>query len=363
MPISRPSESPPPVVRPLSGGMDDLQSAVEMAREWGEAPFDEARALSFLHSSGRGFVAFRGGRAAGLLLRFRGGLWSDGGAPCAFAPLVWSRGRDGRGAAVSSREREQTALALVRAFLEWARDSGAVSARAVFRNGMTPDSAALSELGLRRDFRLALRKSPLPGDPVSGRMRWFSTDRREAQGEEMDLPFEEMFPELFSDSRESPPPVRRLTKGDEKAALEVVRDSRLARGLPFSEEGFRSLFRSALSRRDSCALATLGEDAGEERALCGIVIGFSRPHPFADGRIALAEVLECRAHGAKRARRALWGLWRGFMLWAGGGLCRAMLSSPPLDKFGDDFARRHRLSPFGVCWSAEWEAENGENAG
>ena len=74
----------------------------------------------------------------------------------------------------------------------------------------------------------------------------------------MNLPVEKMFPELFADLREAPPEARRLESADFERALEVICASRQARGLPYSENGFRLLFRDAISRRDCCALATTG---------------------------------------------------------------------------------------------------------
>ena len=342
-------------VRPLSAGADDLQSAADMAREWGETPFDEARARAHFAAARKkgqtALLALRDGEPTGLLFAEPHGLWTDS-LSFAFAPMVWTRGVGANGAQVPSSARESAALALTREFLERAKTDGMPSARLVFRTGMIPNPPALAAMGLSPHSRIFIRRASLPGDPVSGRVRWFSTEGRSARGQEMNLPVEKMFPELFADLREAPPEARRLESADFERALEVVCASRRARGLPFSEDGFRLLFRDAISRRDCCALATMDEKA-EDGRLSGVVIGATTAHPFADGRVSRAELLEWRADGAKAARRALWGLWRGFMFWSARGSCRAMLVAPPEGKFGDEFVRKNRLTPFGVCWAAE----------
>ena len=341
-------------VCPLSAGADDLQSAADMAREWGETPFDEARARAHFAARKKGqtaLLALRDGEPAGLLFAEPCGLWTDPRL-FAFAPMVWTRGVCANGAQVPSSARESAALALTRAFLERAKEDGISSARLVFRTGMIPNPPALAAMGLSPHSRIFIRRASLPGDPVSGRIRWFSTEGRSARGQEMNLPVEKMFPELFADLREAPPEARRLESADFERALEIVCASRRARGLPFSENGFRRLFRDAIARRDCCALATTDEKA-EDGRLSGVVIGATTAHPFADGRVSRAELMEWRTDGAKAARRALWGLWRGFMFWSARGLCRAMLVAPPEGKFGDEFVRKNRLTPFGACWAAE----------
>ena len=350
---------PPPIyVRPLSAAESDLQSAAQMAHEWGERPFDESRAranLSARAPSQVTLLAFRNGEAAGLLRGETVHPWGEA-QPCAFAPLIWTRGVCEKGGQVAPPLREKAALALARRFLLWAREKEFASARAVFRAGMIPDSQALAEIGLRREFRICLRRAPLPGDPVSGRLRWFSTEAREAQGQEMNLPPEQMFPELFLEKRDLPPPVRRLETADEKAALAVVRESRRARGLPFSEPGFRGLFRGSVSRPDRCALATM-KTAAEGGGLSGVLMGRAVAHPLADGCFSRVEALEWRGDGAKAARMAAWGLWREFVFWSARRLCRTMLMIPPEGKFGEEFARKCRLTPFGICHRADLESE------
>lgn len=365
---------PPIVVRPLSGGADDLQNAVQMAKEWGENPFDAAKAQnnlqpghSRLHShrpAHSTLLATRNGEIIGMLRAEVRSAWTHP-RPFAFAPMVWTRGADNNNAQIPQLVREKAALKLVREFLQHARAKKLPAAKLVFRAGMIPDPAALAGMGLRRQCRVFIRKTPLPGDITDRRVRWFSTQNRPAKGMEMDLPFEKMFPELFAEKQSAPPPVRRLQSADSDDAMEVARASRNARGLPFSEAGFRRLFRDAVSRRDRCALAVDDESASGAK-LCGVVIGASSPHPFADGRVSRAVVLEWRTSGAKSARRAISGLWRGFALWSARGLCRAMLVAPPEGKFGDEFIRRNRLMFFGTCWTTELNADDAdetENAG
>ena len=348
----------PIYVRPLSGGADDLQAAAQMAQEWGEKPFDESQALANLAPRDRSHIAllaFRNGEAVGLLRGEAVRLWSEP-RPCAFAPLVWTRGVCETGGQVPPPQREAAALALARGFLRWARENDFARARVVFRAGMIPDSRKLAAAGLRREFWIFLRRAALPGDMAGGRVRWFSTETREAKAHEMELPAAKMFPELFLDERDLPPVVRRLETADEAAALATVRASRRARQLPFSETHFRDLFRQAVLRPDCCALATTSETKNEN--LSGVVIGRAAAHPLAAGCFSRIELLEWRADGAKSARRTAWGLWRGFAFWSARRWCRALLMIPPEGKFGEELARKCRLTPFGVCWSAEREAQS-----
>ena len=334
------------VVRPLSNSADDLKAAVQMAHEWGERPFDESKAMENLPARGDSeiaLLALRNNQAAGMLRGMIVHLWNES-EPCAFAPLVWTRGVCENGGQVPSESREWAALSLVRELPQWARERKLGKVRALFRAGMTPDPKALAAMGMRREFRVFIRRFPLPGDPVSGRVRWFSTERREAKGEEMNLPLEKMFPELFADSRRPPPPTRRLRMSD----WETVRASHLARKSAFSESDFYGLFRRAVSRPDYCALAT----ADEAGRVCGVLIGSAAAHPFADGRVSRVMLLEWDAAGARAARRTVWGLWRGFVFWSARSLSRAALVVPPEGRFGDEFVRRCRLTPFGVCWLA-----------
>ena len=182
-------------VRPLSAGADDLQSAADMAREWGETPFDEARARAHFSARKKGqtaLLALRDGEPAGLLFAEPCGLWTDP-LPFAFAPMVWTRGVCANGAQVPSSARESAALALTREFLERAKEDGMPSARLLFRAGMIPNPPALAAMGLSPHSRIFIRRASLPGDPVSGRIRWFSTEERSARGQEMNLPFEKCF--------------------------------------------------------------------------------------------------------------------------------------------------------------------------
>ena len=215
------NESPPQnrafdCVRPLSTGADDLQSAADMAREWGETPFDEARARAHFAARKKGqtaLLALRDGEPAGLLFAEPCGLWTDSQS-FAFAPMVWTRGVGANGAQVPSSVRESAALALTREFLERAKEDEMHSARLVFRAGMLPNPSALAAMGLSPHSRIFIRRASLPGDQVSGRVRWFSTEERSARGQEMNLPVEKMFPELFADAREAPPEARRLESAD-----------------------------------------------------------------------------------------------------------------------------------------------------
>ena len=36
-----------------------------------------------------------------------------------------------------------------------------------------------------------------------------------------------------------------------------------------------------------------------------------------------------------------------------------MLVAPPEGKFGDEFVRKNRLTPFGACWAAELGGKQG----
>ena len=239
------------VVRPLSNSEDDLKAAVQMAHEWGERPFDESKARENLPARGDSeiaLLALRNNQSAGMLRGMTVHLWNES-EPSAFAPLVWTRGVCENGGQVPSESRERAGLSLARELSQWAREKNLGKARALFRAGMTPDPKALAAMGMRREFRVFIRRFPLPGDPVSGRVRWFSTERREAKGEEMNLPLEKMFPELFADSRRPPPPTRRLRMSDWETVLETVRASHLARKSAFSESDFYGLFQRAVSRR------------------------------------------------------------------------------------------------------------------
>ena len=345
-------------VRPLSGGADDLRAAAQMAQEWGEKPFDESQALANLPARDRSQIALlarRNGEAAGLLRGEAVRLWSES-RPCAFAPLVWTRGVCETGGQVPPPRREAAALALARGFLRWARENDFARARVVFRAGMIPDSRKLAAAGLRREFRIFIRRAALPGDMAGGRVRWFSSEAREAKAHEMELSAAKMFPELFLDERDLPPAVRRLETADEAAALATVRASRRARRLPFSETHFRDLFRQAVLRPDCCALATTSETKNEN--LSGVVIGRAAAHPLAAGCFSRIELLEWRADGAKTARRTAWGLWRGFAFWSARRWCRALLIIPPEGKFGEEFVRKCRLTPFGICHRAELGAQS-----
>ena len=347
---SRRVKPPVIVVRPLSNSADDLKAAVQMAHEWGERPFDEFKAMENLPARGDSeiaLLALRNNQAAGMLRGITVHLWNES-EPCAFAPLVWTRGVCENGGQVSAKSRERAGLSLVRELSQWAREKNLGKARALFRAGMTPDPKALAAMGMRREFRVFIRRFPLPGDPVSGRVRWFSTERREAKGEEMNLPLEKMFPELFAENQTPPPPTRRLQMSDWEPVLETVRASHLARKSAFSESDFYGLFRRAVSRPDYCALAT----ADEAGRVCGVLIGSAAAHPFADGRVSRVMLLEWDAAGARAARRTIWGLWRGFVFWSARSLSRAALVVPPEGRFGDEFVRRCRLTPFGVCWLA-----------
>ena len=256
----------PPVVSELSDA-GDLRAAAGMAGEWAGAVFDESRVMKSLSANRDGEVALLAtcaGETAGLLRGMMTRLWSDD-APSAFAPLVWARGLNSDGGKVLSRIRDRTMIALGAAFVDWAKGNGAASARMVLRTGTVPDKHALDAAGWRPEFRVCVRRVVLPGDVSPGRAKWFSTEARAAREWELDLPPERMFPELFAESPDFPPATRRLAGTDEDAALEVVRRSRVARGLAFSESGFRKLFRGAIGRRDCCALAVEDErpaDAG-----------------------------------------------------------------------------------------------------